>query len=301
MHVFRWSRQQPTVEKIRNNIFSVVARPVHLSESFALRFWLWNSVWESVASSISRKEERERDIPSGTRDRDGASDLSGKREVKKYKSRVGMRAQILKMQLPRAALKTQTFRINVPPAAFILLPRNGKDCSIKKVDPAIDRFFDPRDRLRNRLDSISSRTRLHGKQSRLASEYLSTYSPLFGWCRTTCMIRPGGYRGRCNVNAILESLGTTVCERARSLSLWYSLMHPPASKFAAEVGVEPQPQHITEHAIVFHCNECRDWYPGLSSAPALHFLAHSRNLRSHSCLEILIADHTPLILSGSTV
>lgn len=31
-------------------------------------------------------------------------------------------------------------------------------------------------------------------------------------------------------------------------------MQPPASRFAADVGVEPQPQHITEHAIVFHWN-----------------------------------------------
>lgn len=54
---------------------------------------------------------------------------------------------------------------------------------------------------------------------------------------------------------MLESLGTIVCSRAWSLSLWYSLMHPPASKFAADVGIEPQPQHITEQAIVFHCKK----------------------------------------------
>lgn len=80
---------------------------------------------------------------------------------------------------------------------------------------------------------------------------------MFGWCRTTCMIRPGGYRGLCRVRAMLESLGTMVCARARSLSRWYSLMQPPASKLAADVGVEPQPQHITEHAIVFHWNNSR--------------------------------------------
>lgn len=85
----------------------------------------------------------------------------------------------------------------------------------------------------------------------------STHSPLFGWCRTTCMIRPGGNRGLCRVRAMLESLGTMVCARARSLSRWYSLMQPPASKLAADVGVEPQPQHITEHAIVFHWNNSR--------------------------------------------
>lgn len=71
------------------------------------------------------------------------------------------------------------------------------------------------------------------------------------------MIRPGGYRGLCRVRAILESLGTIVWARARSLSRWYSLMQPPASKLAADVGVEPQPQHITEHAIVFHWNNSR--------------------------------------------
>lgn len=53
---------------------------------------------------------------------------------------------------------------------------------------------------------------------------------------------------------MLESVGTMVCARARSLSRWYSLMQPPASMLAADVGVEPQPQHITEHAIVFHWN-----------------------------------------------
>lgn len=71
------------------------------------------------------------------------------------------------------------------------------------------------------------------------------------------MIRPGGYRGLCRVRAMLESLGTMVCARARSLSRWYSLMQPPASKLTADVGVEPQPQHITEHAIVFHWNNSR--------------------------------------------
>lgn len=71
------------------------------------------------------------------------------------------------------------------------------------------------------------------------------------------MIRPGGYRGLCRVRAILESLGTMVWARARSLSRWYSLMQPPASRLAADVGVEPQPQHITEHAIVFHWNNSR--------------------------------------------
>lgn len=77
------------------------------------------------------------------------------------------------------------------------------------------------------------------------------------------MILPGGYRGLCRVRAMLESLGTTVWARARSLSRWYSLMQPPASRFAADVGVEPQPQHITEHAIVFHCGITRSNKPNL--------------------------------------
>lgn len=77
------------------------------------------------------------------------------------------------------------------------------------------------------------------------------------------MILPGGYRGLCRVRAMLESLGTMVWARARSLSRWYSLMQPPASRFAADVGVEPQPQHITEHAIVFHCGIIRSNKPNL--------------------------------------
>lgn len=41
-----------------------------------------------------------------------------------------------------------------------------------------------------------------------------TYSSGDGWCRTMWIIRPGGYNGLCNVNAIELSLGCVLALRA---------------------------------------------------------------------------------------
>lgn len=52
------------------------------------------------------------------------------------------------------------------------------------------------------------------KEKLLKVAFVLPYSFAVGWCRMMCMIRPGGYKGRCSVRAMELSLGWVVAFRA---------------------------------------------------------------------------------------